>query len=299
MRKPDVIYIGLQKTGSAFLRSYFTQHPEVSWTRHATMFQLDPFVTSAYLDRFASQAHAPCIVDMYEGVGVGYRLGRAQAWSAKDALAPGAPLDGEVLIADPQEIAARIKNALPQANIILTFRNQVAWLKSNYLHYMLQLPQRRRSFADFLQTREGRLLLAAGDYSKIVDLYRNVFGPDRVCILLLEDIGSDEAGSLRALCSFLRVSYVPFSQISREYNTGIGAGRGALVRAYSKLGISDDVARRSRALLKPLEWLAMRRTSARAMSKGEEAMLRAFYAAGNYQLSRQLGRELSMLGYTC
>ena len=99
-------------------------------------------------------------------------------------------------------------------------------------------------------------MLAAGAYDHLITLYRELFGPERVHVILLEDVVADEANVLRGLCKFLGVDYIPFDPAAREYNTGIGAGRGAMVRAYSALGISDDTARRLRPWFAPLERLA-------------------------------------------
>ena len=38
---PSVIYVGLQKTGSTFLRHYFYAHPEIHCSRHGLFFQTD------------------------------------------------------------------------------------------------------------------------------------------------------------------------------------------------------------------------------------------------------------------
>ena len=299
MRFPDIVYIGQQKTGSTFLRSYFTQHPRIAWTRHATMYQLDPFDRERYLARFADELDCDSLVDMYESLAVGYHLGKGAQWDAAIALTPGDKVDDRFMIPGQRETAERIRATLPDAGILLTLRNQVDWLRSNYLHYMLDMPSSKRRFADFLQTREGKLLLAAGAYDHLLTMYREVFGPERVHVILLEDVITNEESVLHGLCAFLGVDYVPFDPAAREYNTGIGAGRGALVRAYSALGISDDTARRLRPWLAPVERLAADWLKTPALSADEEAMVRACYAVSNYQTSRILGRPLQSLGYVC
>ena len=281
------------------MRSYFMQHPSIAWTRHATMFQLDPFVREDYLARFAAAEDCDCLVDMYESLSVGYRLGSATQWDSRFALAPSESINSNVMIPGQRDIAERIHAALPNARILITLRNQVDWLRSNYLHYMLDLPPKRRRFRDFLQTREGKLLLDAGAYDKLLTLYRDLFGPEKVHIVLLEDIAADEANVLRRLCEFLGVHYEPFDSDARELNTGIGPGRGALVKAYSSLGISDDVARKLRAWLPWAERLAAGVLTPPALSAGEVAMIRANYAVSNYQTSRILRRDLASLGYAC
>jgi len=298
MRIPDVVYVGQQKTGSTFLRSYFTQHPQIAWTRYGEMFQIDPFVREQYLARFAKQNDCECLVDMFECLAVGYHLDNASQWWV-DALTPDDVFDGSGLIPGQREVAERINATFPEVRILLTLRNQVDWLRSNYLYFILRLPPKRRRFLDFLQTREGKLLLAAGAYDHLLNLYRDIFKPERVHVILLEDVATDEAGVLRDLCTFLGVDNVPFDSAAREYNTGIGLGRGALVKAYSALGISDATARGLRPWFTRVERLAADWIKTPALSAEEEALIRACYAVSNYHTSRILGRDLKPLGYTC
>src|SRR3546814_18149521 len=88
---PDAIYIGLQKTGSLFVRKYFQLHSELSYTRCGKFFQRDESdpeihgreaVHIRYADYFLSAPNAPCLIDMYESLGMGYRLAGIADWSA-------------------------------------------------------------------------------------------------------------------------------------------------------------------------------------------------------------------------
>jgi len=299
MRAPDTIYIGLQKAGTTFVRSYFSHHPEIEWRRRATMFQLDPFVSDRYLAEFRDEKNCECLVDMYEALAVGYHLGDAPAWDPAVALDPGQPLNESLMIPGLRDTAERIHATLPGARILITLRNQTGWLQSNYLHHMLVMPSKKRSFQDFLQTREGKLLLAAGAYDQLVTIYRELFGVDRVHVILLEDVIADEAAVLQSLCKFLGVEYIPFDHTARDSNTGIGSGVGVLVRAYSALGIPDETARRLRPWFSWLEQWADRWRTAPALSSEDKAMIQAFYAASNYHTSRLLNRDLRSLGYAC
>lgn len=296
-RLPDAVYIGMQKTGSTFLRSYFSQHPQIAWTRYALRFQLHPFDARAYVEQFVGQGESACLLDMYEGLSLGYHLGGSAAWSTGDAMDPGAPLVECCMVPAARVIAERIASVLPEARILVTLRNQVDWLRSNYLHFMLHLPKHRRSFTDFLTTREGKLLLSAGQYDEVLALYRRRFGEDRVHVILLEELARDEDRVLRGLCDFLGVRSLPFDKTLAERNTGMGAGRGALVRAYSKLGISDATARRLRPFFKPMERLLTLRPRVPALTKQEEKIVRAFFAVSNYNTARILGSDIAALGY--
>jgi Sulfotransferase family len=299
MQIPDTIYIGQQKTGSTYLRSYFSQHPDISWTRNATMFQFDPFVSEQYLGKFKDEKKRGCLVDMYEGLAVGYHFAGGIQWQPELALDPDSILDGNAMVPGQRDTAERIKSVLPEARILITLRNQIDWLRSNYLHYLLGLPANKRRFIDFLQTREGKLLLAAGTYDQLLNCYHKIFGMDKVHVILLEELALDERKVLEDLCKFLGVDYTPLNPAAREHNTGIGAGRGALIKFYSTLGFSDDMARRIRPWFLWMERTAAKWLQAPALSDEEEAMIRAYYAVSNYHTARLLGRDMQPLGYTC
>lgn len=263
------------------------------------MFQLDPFPREDYLARFAAEKECDCLVDMYEALAVGYRLGGTAQWDAGIAMAPDEVLDDRFMSPAQRDIAERIRATLPEARILVTLRNQVDWLRSNYLHYVLALPPKRRRFGDFLQTREGKLLLAAGAYDRLLSGYRELFGPEKVHVILLEELATDEVSVLCALCEFLGVDYMPFAPSAHEHNAGIGPGRGALIWSYSALGISDDTARRLRPWFSWVERLAAGWLKSSLLSADEEAIIHAYYAVSNYHTSRILGRDLQPLGYIC
>ncbi len=298
MRVPDTIYVGMQKTGSTYLRSYFSQHPEIDWSRNAGSFQLSSFDVSKYKMNFKDASEARCLIDMYEGLSVGYHLGNLEAWVPGVALVPGAQLCDSKMAPAGAKVIARIKETLPDARILLTLRNQVDWLRSNYYHSMLSLPVKQRGFESFLSTREGKLLLHAGNYDRVILEYQELFGPEKVCVILLEDIKNSETEVLQRLCVFLGVNYFPFRRELVNRNMGIGSGRGLAVRAYSALGISDNVARRLRPWLKPLEMLLARRPVMSAITSSDERKIKAFYAASNFNAARILDRQdLPALGY--
>ena len=88
--QPDVLYIGLQRTGSTFLRGYFSAHPDIVWTREGYRLQVTG-LANGYLEaarhavRERARERAAPIgralwVDMYESLGMGYRLLGCEPW---------------------------------------------------------------------------------------------------------------------------------------------------------------------------------------------------------------------------
>ena len=146
---PSVIYIGFQKTGSAFLRSYFDAHPRIRWTRHAGLLQNAGLDIHAYRSLFENEPAAGCLIDMNEGLALGHLFRDSNAWHADCALRAGCAIDGVAMEPSSAAVAANIRGALNDVRILITIRNQVDWIRSNYLHYILNLEQGRRSFRDF------------------------------------------------------------------------------------------------------------------------------------------------------
>lgn len=294
---PDVVYVGCQKTGSTFLRSYFTFHPSLAWTRHATAFQHPAFDLDDYQRAFRGVDRGDCLIDMYEALALGYVFEGVVEWSGREALAPASALQGAALRYTPRALAGRIKAAVPEARILMTIRNPVDWIRSNYLHYLPQMPERRRSFRDFLSTPEGKLVLAAACYDRTIELYRELFGADRVLVLTLEELHRQESASLQALCAFLGVPFRSFPDEYRQRNEGMGSVKAGLIRLYSSLGVSDRVAKAFAPAYRACEGRVPRWLRTDVISARDIELLRACYAASNLRTAELLGKDLTAYGY--
>jgi hypothetical protein len=294
---PSAVYIGFQKTGSEFLRSYFAFHPELAWARHGTYFQREDFTPDGYRALFDGTEAGGVMIDMYEAIAMGYVFAGLESWSPDHAVTLDQPLDGKFMVPAPELVVQRIHQALPNARILITVRNQIDWLRSNYLHHLGLLPHRRRTLLDFLSTREGKLVLFAGLYDRTIGLYFEVFGPERVHVLPMEllKLGEDEA--LAGLCRFLGVQPRSFQHGERNFNTGIGSRRGNLMRLAGRLGINQWGTEMLKPLRKPIEKALAPLLDADVLSTAEKTMLTSFYAASNHLSSRLLGRDLGVLGY--
>jgi hypothetical protein len=297
MNLPNIVYIGYQKTGSAFLRRYFDFHPDIHWTRYAGLLQRTPLDPAEYHRQFAAEPPAKCFIDMNEGLALGHLFRDADAWHERCAMQPGCPIDGRAMEPSGAAVAANIKRALPHARVLITIRNQLDWIRSNYLHYILHLPHSQRSLEGFLSTGEGKLVLQTAHFDEVIGSYRDVFGAERVHVLPLELLERDEPAALAGLCAFLGVRFLPFARTERRHNEGIGPARGNLVRFFSSVGVSDAAMRRMRRLARPVEGPLGRILGRDVMSRRQIALLRSAYAVSNYRTSRLLGVDLASLGY--
>ena len=294
---PDVIYIGLQKTGSTYLRNYFYNHPEIHCSRFGTFFQTEAAdiatdgleaVRARYEANFSADPAKPCRIDMYEAIGMGYVLKGLDAWSAEHFVKPGAPLNGEHIFSAPEEIASRVKAIRPDAKILMTIRNQSSWLDSNYRHYFEQLPEGQESLLDFLSTPEGKLVLDAAMFDRVVGIYDALFGRERVFVLPMERIEQTEEIALQDLCGFLGVQTLPYKAEHKNLNKGRPLG--ALINARTQ---------RTRDANSLLDRLLGRRLPHSKITPHEVMKhLACTYAASNARLSARIGLDLSSLGYT-
>jgi hypothetical protein len=294
---PNVIYIGLQKTGSTFLRGYFSNHPQVLWTRHGAFFQTEvadvdlygkETVRAQYEAQFAESAgETPCRIDMYEAIGMGYVLKGVDAWSAEHFIKVDSPLNFEHIYSEPYSIAARIKATIPSAKILLTIRSQASWIDSNYRHYFEQLPRGRESLFHFMSTPEGKMVLDVAMFDRVVEIYDKLFGRNQVLVLPMERLEQEEELALQDLCAFLGIDYLPYRHEDKDYNRGRSLGALASTRLEKKT--------RRFSLFEHL--FGHRQPRWQATTEEILRYLACVYAASNARLSKRIGLDLAKLGY--
>lgn len=289
---PNVLYVGLQKSGSTFLRHYFWSHPDVYCDRHAMFFQTAEAdiatrgadaVRADYERRFdATRPARRCHIDMYESIGMGYLFRDTANWSGASFLDPAETLARGPADPTPELLAARVKATLPDAKILMTIRNQVTWLDSGYRHFLSHLPADQRQFSDFLASPEGKISLDAGHFDRSVALYDRLFGADNVLILPLEQLERDETAALQRLVAFLDIPFMPYQAEQKNFNRGNPAPPPA--GAAPQPGLVDRLLGRKPAPERPI-------------SAAEEKVIRAMYAASNFRLGQRIGLDLGAMGY--
>ncbi|MEX2201521.1 MAG: sulfotransferase [Dongiaceae bacterium] len=98
----------------------------------------------------------------------------------------------------------RIRAVLPNARILIVVREQFSMLMSSYLQYL-----KYGGWHDIDQylfpPSDGRLPTLSIDfweYDRLIEMYRSVFGADRVCVLPYEMLSHDPQEYVRRICSF-------------------------------------------------------------------------------------------------
>lgn len=199
MRKPDFFIVGAPKCGTTAMNDYLQQHPEIflPQKKEINFFGADlvfykPRVTKEqYLSYFSEATDEK-------------RVGEAAVWYLYS-----------------QQAAAEIKAFSPAANIIVMLRNPVDMMYSLHAQRLYNDNEDIRDFAEALAAEEDRrkgrriyrnannamgfFYREAAKYTQQVRRYFDVFGRDKVQVIIFDDFRSDTPRVYRETCAFLGV----------------------------------------------------------------------------------------------
>jgi hypothetical protein len=115
----------------------------------------------------------------------------------------------------PTQCAHRLKEFLPDAEIMIVIRNQLTAIPSMYANhgaYLKMVPRRywRRyvpfdDWMDYCMTFIKYSALDSFFYHRILDLYSSLFGKKNIHILLYEDLVNNKEKFVTDLCRILRI----------------------------------------------------------------------------------------------
>lgn len=301
---PGIIHIGYMRSGSTYLRSYFSQHPDIHWTRKAWFFQLEPndeIRKQKYLRFFNDEKSYSCFIDMYECLCLGYVLKDTPQkdysnsihpeWSADWAIKLDSLMDGTLIVPDHNEVARRIRHSLPHARILIVLRNQYDWFRSMYLHYLPYFPVEHRLFVDFLNTLEGKSAIYAASYDRLLEAYAAHFGRENMHVMILEEIANNEEDVLRRLCNFLDIPFLAMDQSKADQNEGLAASHSLIPEEKpATLSILQKLGSMFR---KP----SSNEGHLSVLTAMDEAFIHSSFAVSNFRTSKWLGVDLAYLGY--
>jgi hypothetical protein len=235
---------------------------------------------------------------MYEGLGAGH-IGDFIRDGENIRYEAGAPLKAPAVRVDHARIAQNVADTLGNVKILMTIREPVSWLRSNYLHFHQSLPPARNRFTDFLNTPEGKCLLAAARFDTTIGTYANLFGATNVHVLPLEALKADRETALNRLCDFLSVRHHRFVPSAEARNRGAGGlpSRGlAWLNAHPSLfNLAKKIYTTLPRFPKSLEQ-SMR--SKEFISEEVAEALRGAFAASNMRTAELTGIDLERYGYT-
>jgi hypothetical protein len=198
---PNLFIVGAPKSGTTALASYLGQHPEV-------------FVAGKELSYFGSD------LDFRTDNGGRWHIGYDAylGWFARHGQ-PRYRTDRSVFYLYSAVAASEIQRFDPDSRVIALLRDPVEQMHSQHSEMLFQGDEDIADFADALAAEEAR---RRGDrlpvgcrkpfalwyrdiarYAEQVERYLAVFGSERVCVVLYDDIRSDPAGTYRGVLEFL------------------------------------------------------------------------------------------------
>lgn len=203
-RSPNFIVAGAAKCGTTSLWRYLSQHPDVYLPRQRK--ELHHFAAGAVRANSAGPGDSRALEDL------------CATWD--DYLAQFAEAGDQKAVGDVSpsyfaypESAAAIRERLGDVRIVLILRDPVQKAFSQYSH-LIRDGRETLPFWEALQAEPDRRAKGygalwryaeGGRYAEPVARFLEVFGPDRVLVLLFEDLVRDAQATMRQLFAFLGV----------------------------------------------------------------------------------------------
>jgi hypothetical protein len=259
MSKKVFLYVGLPKTGSAFLRQ------EVFTKLDASRICINPEgVTRVFQEMQAAQFSSACKDSVKKMM--------AESFSniTQDiVLITGMGLVGDAEDSFKQfdEITCFLAELFPDASIIITLRNQVDWLLSLYKHLTHGLGV---SVVKFLNFSDGKFypkhredfpnVDALGfDFAEKCDRYIEAFGRKNVHILFYEDMATDPESFVRQVGDIFGCDVV--GDVNFRMENKSSSTFGAQLTFYKEklerlLGRGESLGNEKKILYRATSWLS-------------------------------------------
>lgn len=274
MPLPNVIHAGFAKCGSTFLQAFLRQHPQVNFRFKAEFFS--PLDDCSYV-------RGP---DYYAGRFDSSKPGQVVVESDEHLLMPLLHPTLAVRSVTNDSIDAvceRLNQTVPEAKILVVIRNQLDMMVSTYSQYLLGggTLDMERFALEFLQCSLTQRNYFEFHYDEILRiLYRHF--PDRLKIVLAEEMASDTAARLDEICRFMGIPYTEFRGSFRDRRIGLSNFGMNFVRHFNWL-----VARRNVMRYNPEQWmpLPLYKAICNAARVMEHYALRPFVKSQRVQLA--------------
>ncbi len=294
---PNLFVVGAPKAGTTALASYLASHPEV-------------FVADKELSYFGS--------DLVFGAKGGGRWRLAYEPYLQWFAGSGDTryrADRSVFYLYSQRAAEEIHAFDPEARIVAMVRNPVDQMHSQHSEMLFQGDEDIASFADALDAeddrRAGRRIppgclkafglqyRAIARYADQLERYLALFGPDRVCVVLYDDLSADTPAAYRGVLSFLGVDagHRPSFEVVNANKVVRSARMRDLLRQappglrrLGRLAVPDDRARA--ALRRRLHTFNTKGAPRPPMDPALRTRLVEEFAPETRRLEKLLGRDL-------
>ena len=200
-KRPDFFIVGAPKCGTTALAAYLAAHPDI-------------YMAQKEMHFFGADLH----------FGPQFFRRDCDAYRAEFAQWNGQTRTGEASVwyLFSKQAAAEIKAYSPDARIVILLREPVSMLYSLYHQFLYDGNEHLPSFEEALAaendrgmgqriTREtyfvqGLAYRAVVRFTEQVQRYFDLFGRERVHVIIYDDLAADTIGTYRATLSFLGVS---------------------------------------------------------------------------------------------
>lgn len=200
MKKPNLFIVGAAKSGTTSMMHYLDAHPEISMPqrREPVFFGSDlvwPKMKTASLDDYLA---------IFSDVGDVKYIGEKSVWYLYS-----------------REAASEIHEFNADARILILLRDPVDMMYSLHTQFLRTENEDLENFREAIEAQSARargerlppavrspealLYTRVVRYAEQVERYLNVFGPDRVRVLLFEDLQQRPEATYRAVLEFLGV----------------------------------------------------------------------------------------------
>lgn len=199
MPRPDFFIVGAFKSGSTALYEQLRRHPQIYMPFHK-----EPLYFGDDLTRRYGRMSLDDYLRLFRDAKPGQRAGEASTWYLYSTSA-----------------AREIKEFAPEAQIMVILRNpvDVMYAQHNQLIYNVieDIPSFEEALAAEPERRAGRRLPPGPinvenlfyrhsvRFAEQLERYFDVFGRERVHVMLTDDLARDGAAVIRAALEFLRV----------------------------------------------------------------------------------------------
>lgn len=188
------IHIGHHKTGTTFLQKKIFPQLAVNFVNlpDTRLIIGDKFIPEDYrktiIDSINFKSSLPLVIssEMY--------LGKSEGSNNPDW--------------DAKRIANRLKQAYPNAKIIITIRNQIEYIYSIYTHRLLIGGLETHSLNSYLKQIFHERLGEKLKYELLIDHYIKLFGKENILFLSYEEMKENMDDYLQKIMSFLKLTNI-------------------------------------------------------------------------------------------
>jgi len=210
MKKPNLLIVGAQKSGTTSLHNYLSHHPDVHMSKIKEL---------AYFSR----EHRPFSVPNKEDhIGYLWYSKRLQINCEEEYLEHFSKHKNEKIVGESSaeylyyfNTAQNIYRFNPHMKIVIVLRNPANRAFSAYSDLKFKLPD-IGSFSEELELENERIsqsyhykwhFKAVGMYYQQVKAYLEYFPKDQIKIILFEDFIADTSTVMKEVCKFLGISH--------------------------------------------------------------------------------------------